>query len=683
MIKVRYYAPLLAAVMLISVTVFQSWQLTSLLGNREWQHSAYVLHNVAERNQVYLTRRFKEQDYKSIQQVVSEINVPRRVTQAFLIDENNRVIAADRLGYEGSDVTQLPIKASIPNVKKARNALQSSIVESRQDGSIAAYFPVPMDREDEMPFTRTGVLVINVEVARGMAEVNALVLKSLSKSLLVIFFLVTFIAVCLYFLLTRRVARMLSVSDRYLAGEKMARNREHGSDEIGEIARAFNAVADSAERRQRELQDSQNEISKLNQTLEQRVVERTQALENEIEERKRAEDSLRASELELQQLLELAPDGIIVIDRWGTITKFNNAAEKMFGWPKAEAIGTNIKYMMPEPVQSNHDQILATYHRTRVRHLIGKTPEVEGLHRSGQHVPISITVSEIKLGTEPYYIGIVRDMSERKANEAALAAARQSLLEAEKMASLGGIVAGVAHEINTPVGVGVTAVSHLRDELDEFTDRYKSGAMTRTDLDQLLSTSSGAVRIIEDNLVRASELVRSFKEIAVDRTGDDVREIVLRDYIGQVLSSLKPSLKNRAIAISVSVTPPDLRITLQPGGISQIITNLVMNSLVHGFGPADKGELRFTVTTKGSRLNLQYQDNGSGMTDEVQTHIFDPFFTTMRGRGGSGLGMHIVYNLITQKYGGTITCDSAVGKGVTFNISLPLKATQKVQIAKA
>lgn len=683
MIKVRYYGPLLAAVMLISVIVFQSWQLSSLLSQREWQHSEFILQNVGERTQAYLNRRYIEGDKTAVQQVMSEINIPRRVTQAFLIDSENRVVAADRLGFAGAPIGEIPVSVNRSHLTRARGDLQSYIDQNRSAGTLTAYYPVSMAPEGEDASDKSAVLLINVEVARGMDEVSDLVLEALSSSMLVIVLLVCAIAGTMHFAVTRRVERMLKVADRYLAGDMSARNAEKSTDEIGAIARAFNAGADAAQRQQNALQDSQDEISKLNQSLEQRVLKRTHELETEIEERKKAEGSLKVREMELQQVLELAPDGIIVIDRFGTITKFNHAAEKLFGWTKDEAIGTNLKYMMPEPTQSNHDQILATYHKTRVRHVIGKTPEVDGLHRSGQHVPISITVSEIEFGEEPYYIGVVRDVSERKANEAALATARQSLLEAEKMASLGGLVAGVAHEINTPVGVGVTAASHLREQIAAFNERYKSGLMTRTDLELLLLTGTDAVQIIEDNLVRASELVRSFKEIAVDQTGDDVREIILHDYIVQVLGSLKPLFKSRPIKVNIDDIPSDLRITLQPGGISQIVTNLVTNSLNHAFGESRDGELRFTARTHDGRLHIAYSDNGVGMAEDVRSRIFDPFFTTMRGRGGSGLGMHIVYNLVTQKYNGAISCDSAPEAGVTFNIDIPLTVSKKLKHAKA
>lgn len=679
MIKVRYYAPLLAAVVLLTVIIFQSWQLTNLLNQREWQHTRFSLQNVGERTQAYLIRRFKKGDTQGTQQVMSEINIPRRVTQAFLIDPNNRVAAADRLGFSSASIKQLPIDVDIAQIAAVRRNLQSQIFEDKSAGTSTAYFPVSMDREGEKMFTQTGVLVVTVEVARGMDEVRAIVLEALSSSMLVIVLLVLGIAATMHFAITRRVERMLQVASRYLADDRSARNVEKSNDEIGVIARAFNAVADASQQQQNMLQYSQNELSLLNRSLEQRVIERTQELEKEIEERAKIEVSLRVSELELQQVIELAPDGIIVIDRMGLIKKFNNAAEKMLGWNKDEAIGTNIKYLMPEPLQSNHDQILDTYHKTRVRHVIGKSPEVEALHRSGQLVPVSITVSEIELGDEPLYIGVLRDVSERKANEAALLTARKSLLEAEKMASLGGLVAGVAHEINTPVGVGVTAASHLREEIDAFSNRYHGGLMTRTDLEQLLTTGASAVQIIEDNLVRASQLVRSFKEIAVDQTGDDVREINLYDYIAQVLRSLRPLFKSRPIKVSIDDVPKNLRLTLQPGGISQIVTNLVSNSLSHAFDKGDSGELRFAARAHGGRLDLVYSDNGNGMADDVRSRIFEPFFTTMRGRGGSGLGMHIVFNLVTQKYRGTISCDSAPGSGATFKIDIPLNISKTLK----
>lgn len=670
-IKVRHYTPILAATMLLSILLFQGWQLTSLLRDREWDYSRNLLHNLSDRAQASLGRRFEENDVAHIGQAMSDIYLFKRETKSFLIDDQNRVITADRLGYDGMAIGRLPIQIDPRQLKAARKTLQGNILVERTKNTLTAYYPVSMAQNGEQPYSRTAVLIITLHVAQGMEEVQDFVAESILNSLALVVLLVTFLTVALHFALSRRVSRMLDVSSRYISGEISARNTDTSPDEIGEIARAFNLVADAVAEKQFGLEKSQEDLSRLNRTLEERVIERTKALEQEVEERARAEDMLRGSEAELETVLNLAPDGIIVINERGIVAKFNHSAERMFGWTEQEITGQNLNCIMPEPHHSAHDSYLQTYHDTGERKVIGREREVEGQRRDGKPFPVALSVSEIQLRGARHYIGVVRDISARKDAEQALSKARDSLLEAEKMAALGGLVAGVAHEINTPVGVGVTAASHLGIEVEAFVSRYKDGTMKRSDLEQLLTTCTDSVEIIESNLVRASQLIRSFKEIAVDQVGDDVREIAIGDYIGQVLTSLRPQLKNRPIETLISVTPPDMRVRLQPGGISQIMTNLVINSLTHAFDAADTGRITFVVTERDGAVDIVYSDDGKGMSKTVRGRIFDPFFTTKRGQGGSGLGMNIVYNLVTQKFGGEIQCDSVPGEGTRFSMTFP------------
>lgn len=385
-----------------------------------------------------------------------------------------------------------------------------------------------------------------------------------------------------------------------------------------------------------------------------------------MEERRRIELALRESENELLTILNVAPDGIVVSTESGVITKFNHAAEVMFGWPEAEMLGNKVNRLGVAGALMRIQAGDASQGNT-----LAPEREVEALDRDGEVFPVALSVNKFMLRDGLHYIGILRDIRERRAAQDAVIRAQHRLLEAEKMAALGGLVAGVAHEVNTPVGVGVTAVSHLREELDGFGQRYRAGEMKRSDLDQLLATSEQSAQIIFDNLIRASELIRSFKEIAVDQTGEDVRDVQLGEYLGRVLTSLQPRIKNRPLSVTCSVEPSDLIVRLQAGGISQIATNLVMNSLTHAFAPGEAGEIGFAVSRKGDGIELVYYDTGKGMPADVAGRIFDPFFTTKRGQGGSGLGMHIVFNLVTQTYGGEIRCESAPGEGARFTITIP------------
>ena len=256
---------------------------------------------------------------------------------------------------------------------------------------------------------------------------------------------------------------------------------------------------------------------------------------------------------------------------------------------------------------------------------------------------------------------------------------QSQLVESEKMASLGGLVAGIAHEINTPVGTSITASSFLESKGQTCAKHVAEGTLRKSELDVFLRDVIESTQMILTNLLRAAELIRSFKQVAVDRTSEEQRSFLIQEYIHHVLLSLRPRLKKTAISVSVQC-PESLNIHSYPGAFSQIITNLVVNSLVHAFPPDATGEILFQVTMEGDDILFHYSDNGQGMEEEHRLQIFEPFFTTARHRGGSGLGMHIVFNLVTQTLQGTIHCDSSPGRGTAFKIRIPLEA-EKMEVS--
>jgi predicted ATPase/signal transduction histidine kinase len=250
-----------------------------------------------------------------------------------------------------------------------------------------------------------------------------------------------------------------------------------------------------------------------------------------------------------------------------------------------------------------------------------------------------------------------------------LQTAQGQLVEAEKMAALGTLVAGVAHEINTPVGVSVTAASVLLERSEGLLEAYQTGGMTRSDLERYIDYARQSSTMLLTNLKRAADLIASFKQVAVDQSSEEHRDFLVRTYMEHVLLSLRPELKRTRHRVSI-LGDPDLRIRSYPGALSQIITNLVMNSIIHAYGPEDAGEIRLAFHTDDDHIVVEYSDDGRGVDPAVLARIFDPFFTTRRDLGGSGLGLHIVYNLVTQRLGGTIRCDSAPGQGTRFTFTL-------------
>jgi signal transduction histidine kinase len=249
--------------------------------------------------------------------------------------------------------------------------------------------------------------------------------------------------------------------------------------------------------------------------------------------------------------------------------------------------------------------------------------------------------------------------------------AQGELVRQEKLASLGRLVAGVAHEINTPLGICVTATSHLVEELRLTRDELAGGEMTEDSLNSFLDIVDQSLRIMTTNTQRAAALVRSFKQVAVDQSSDDIRSFNLRNYLNEVLLSLQPKLKGRPVKVEVDC-PPDVVLESYPGAVSQILTNMLMNSLVHGFEERDQaGNITIRVAVEGDVVSLSYADDGAGMDRDTLDKLFDPFFTTKRGNGGSGLGAHILYNLVTGALGGSVHAESAPGEGLRYELTFP------------
>ena len=247
---------------------------------------------------------------------------------------------------------------------------------------------------------------------------------------------------------------------------------------------------------------------------------------------------------------------------------------------------------------------------------------------------------------------------------------QEHLVNAEKMAALGGLVAGVAHEINTPLGIGVTAASHLEQETRRLSLEIDAGTLTQERLDQFRQMAMESSQLILRNLRRADALVRSFKQVAVDQSSEERREIDLAVYLQEILISLKPAFKKTPFKIELDCQPL-LRVHTYPGAIYQIVANLVMNSLRHGFEGRSDGKIKLSARLEASQAVIEYRDDGIGMSEDVRRRIFEPFFTTRRGEGGSGLGMHIVWNLATQVLGGSIACESSPDKGACFDWQIP------------
>lgn len=245
------------------------------------------------------------------------------------------------------------------------------------------------------------------------------------------------------------------------------------------------------------------------------------------------------------------------------------------------------------------------------------------------------------------------------------------LIRSEKMAALGSLVAGVAHELNTPIGTSVTVASTLREQTKSMLEDVRSGNLRRSLFDKFLLNADNGTEILQRTLGRASELVSSFKQVAVDQSSSHSRIFDLQHVLDEVVVTLAPMYKKTDYTMQLDLAR-GIRLNSYPGAVGQIVTNLVTNALAHGFEGRTTGAMRLsTRMLDADQVEIKFSDDGVGIPEANQRRVFDPFFTTKLGHGGSGLGMNIVYNLVTDVLGGKIELDSKPGAGTTFTIVMP------------
>jgi signal transduction histidine kinase len=249
---------------------------------------------------------------------------------------------------------------------------------------------------------------------------------------------------------------------------------------------------------------------------------------------------------------------------------------------------------------------------------------------------------------------------------------KDELVQAGKMTALGSMVAGVAHELNTPIGNALVAASTLNDRVREIRVASANNALKRSQLAEFLDVVAEGTDIVQISLNRSSELVRSFKQVAVDQASERSRYFILQELVDEVLSTIRPVYKNTPWSIEVDI-PEDITMESYPGALGQVVMNLVCNALVHAFEGRDRGKVEIIarITASDTEVELVCRDDGIGMAQPTSERVFEPFFTTKLGQGGSGLGMAIVYRLASEVLGGSIRLQTEQGAGSTFRLRIP------------
>ncbi|UUX51696.1 PAS domain S-box protein [Nisaea acidiphila] len=399
----------------------------------------------------------------------------------------------------------------------------------------------------------------------------------------------------------------------------------------------------------------------------------------DISNRKRIEAELSEKEQQLRSTIDNAPAGFVLTDRAEKIVLMNDRMREILDVP-AELVepgrcyGDVLRYLVERGdfgagnTEEKYQRALGGLRNltARIHEYNSVSGKIFGVRRhpagEGSVVTVAVDVTEQK-------------ESEERLRQALwdLELAQDELVQSEKMASLGGLVAGVAHEINTPVGTAVTAATHVREETMKIRAALANNAVGRAQFDGYLSVADEGTRIIESNLHRAAQLIRSFKQVAVDQSSEERRAFNVDSYLRETVDSLRPQLTNYPKVGLDLETDADVRINSFPGAFAQVLSNLFVNALAHGFDSDGSGTISIRTIRLDDQVRLTFEDDGQGMDADTRMHIFEPFFTTKRGSGGSGLGMHIVYNLVTTQLSGTIRCFSNPGEGTRFDITLPLE----------
>jgi len=401
----------------------------------------------------------------------------------------------------------------------------------------------------------------------------------------------------------------------------------------------------------------------------------------DVTEQIQAQQALRLKQISIDQ----ANDAMIWTLPTGALIDANERAAELYGYSSEDLLNKTIFDLTTRHTPESWGRYWA-----RLRTTLSKRYESWHQRSDGCVIPVEVSTRFLEFEGQEFHCNIVRDLTAQKRHEAEirrmnedleqrvedrsreLSESQGQLLQSEKMAALGRLVAGMAHEINTPIGIGVTAASHLDDKVSRTRTSYESGTMKRSDFETFLGEAAETSSMILSNLGVASRLIQGFKGVAVDQSDEARRVVVVKDYLEEVLLNLRPRLKHTRIDVQLDC-PAHLELDSFPGPLSQSVTNLVMNSLIHAFEEDQAGSISISVKELDGDLEVTYRDDGAGMSDEVVKQIYEPFFTTRRGRGGSGLGMHVVYTAVTEALGGTLTCDSAPGEGTVFVMTFPSK----------
>lgn len=431
--------------------------------------------------------------------------------------------------------------------------------------------------------------------------------------------------------------------------------------ELRELARVFRFMVSEVARRERALEETRDDLRRLNEGLESAVEARTLVLRQQAEMLTRTEAEAKAAEARMRTVIDSLDSAVFVYDWSGMLVATNRPARILLAGHDGSALFDDSRSGAPTHFAIASALVTAGLLPRDVAWAfdVRMTGSWEIQTPEGRHVLIKRFKADSAYLTEQFI-----DVTD-------LRHVQSQLEQSERLASLGGLVAGFAHEINTPLGISVTAATQMFDHFTDFERRFHGDGLRLSDIEGLCDSMKEGREILVSNLDRAARLMRSFKQVSADQTSGDVRAIDLGAYVSSVLESLTPEIRRSRHTVELKAAAR-IDIVTSPGAIAQIVTNLVLNALRHAFPDDRSGTVTVTVDRDSQGMVLlRVADDGAGVSAEVRARMFEPFFTTCRGAGGTGLGLSIVHNLAVSVLGGAIASESSLGHGLAITIRFP------------
>ncbi len=566
-----------------------------------------------------------QHDYASVIAILKELVNSDNIQEIIILDRNGQLIARET-----------------PKANKKNNPSMSPLVVD---------FPIQADGVNLGKATLTISRDRLVETRHSFLLYSALIV-------IVTLFIFYLLALVLSRYVTRPLSELAAIAENISKGNFIFPELAKRKDEIGLLQHAFKSMSNEIAKRI-------NGLSLLNADLETRVRDRTQSLQ------------LARDEL-VQKVEELMLVGAVVDNSYFSISiadlrlpgtpliYVNPAFTKITGFSAGEVLGTTSRVFQDGITDP---EVMKKIHFT-LENKLACTVEFLDRHRNGEAFwnRLSIFPVIIEENEPRYYVVFEEDISALKKVSAERETLLQEAQENQRLQSLGVLVAGLAHEINNPIGIAITATTHVSQTA--ATVRKNASNLTGSALTDFLEDEEIAFQLIFDNLKRASDLIRGFKDVARDRSLDEKKEINLKVYLQSIEQSLTPVLKKVKCTLRLEVDP-SISLHVNSGSLGQLLTNLVLNSTIHAFDGIKDRQLKISGSQTQQYIFLKITDNGNGISDSVLPNLFTPFYTTSRAKGGTGLGLYISRQIATEVLNGSLNVENLPEKGCEFTLRLP------------